>query len=216
LIVGGGKVAFRKVKNLAVTGADIEVISLNFNRELLEFLQNNEINFKQRSFLQKDLEDKFLIIAATSDKKLNQQIAVQAKQKNILVNVVDNPALSSFTGLASFKQGKLAIAIGTTGTSPALAATIKEKLTCQYGPAYANYLDLLDKLRPLIKDNVSPAERKRLFRKLGDEKIEDYLQNENLEQAIELLLDILPSSIGKEIEEVIADISLQQKGEIDE
>ena len=192
LVLGGGSVALRKLKKLYAAGASLEVISLDFSPEMQGFLDSRRINYSRRSYQKEDLQDKFLVITATSDPKLNSRVGRQAREAGILINVADNPELSNFNLLATFTAGLLKIAVSTSGASPALAASIKKRLMQEFGPAYAGYLKFLDKLRPLIIAELSEEKRRDLLRKLGDAEIEELLERGKLEEALKAARSIIP------------------------
>ncbi len=192
LVLGGGSVAFRKLKKLYAAGASLEVISLDFSSEMQGFLDSSRVKYSRRSYQKEDLQYKFLVITATSDHKLNSRVGRQAREAGILVNVVDNPELSNFNLLAAFTSGLLKIAVSTSGASPALAASIKNRLAREFGPAYAGYLKFLDKLRPLIIAEMPEEKRRNLLRKLGDAEMEELLEDGKLEEALKAARSIIP------------------------
>jgi siroheme synthase-like protein len=91
LIAGGGKVAERRIKVLLDFGADITVIS----PEVSEYLENaasvGTIRLLRRKYQEGDIAaiTPFLVIAATSDRRINHQIALEAKSLDIHVSVAD-------------------------------------------------------------------------------------------------------------------------------
>jgi len=96
LVVGGGEVAARKVSLLLRAGGKVSVISPELCESLQGRLNAGEITHLNKSFAADDLSDYVLVIAATDDAAVNRQISEIARQKNIPVNVVDQPELCSF------------------------------------------------------------------------------------------------------------------------
>ena len=128
LVVGGGKIAKRKIHNLLSAGAKVLVVAKAASVDCRNLAKKNKIKLLIRPFLISDLNTAFLVIAATSDKKINQRIAWACRKKRILVNVVDAPAISDFISPAFFRRGNLVISVSTGGKNPALAKIVKASL----------------------------------------------------------------------------------------
>lgn len=152
VVVGGGKVAFRKCETLLSFEADIDVVA----PYLCEDFPALEGKFKHiRSFYNAaQITDAFAVIAATDDRAVNEEVYFDCRQSNIPVNVVDTPELCSFYIPATLQRGDLTIGISTGGKSPALAGLIKKELASLYGEEYAEKLRLLGKLRETVKEEI--------------------------------------------------------------
>lgn len=96
LVVGAGEIAARKIALLLRAGACITVVAPDIGQEIQELHRQLAVTVKQKSFEAEDLRNVRLVIAATDDLATNQHVAQAAQEYNILVNVVDNPALCSF------------------------------------------------------------------------------------------------------------------------
>ncbi len=147
VVVGGGEVALRKVKGLLGHRARVVVISPDLFDGLAELEKSAEITVFRREYRSGDLEGAFLVIAATDDRTANRLIAEECGERNIMVNVVDDPALSSFISPAVVERGDLTIAISTAGGSPALARKIRERLEGAFGPEYTQLVEVVEELR---------------------------------------------------------------------
>ncbi|MDI6752719.1 MAG: bifunctional precorrin-2 dehydrogenase/sirohydrochlorin ferrochelatase [bacterium] len=163
LVIGGGKVAERKVTSLLTTGAFINVVSPKITKRLKEYVASGRIKHIERKYLPEDIKDAFLVIGATDNEKTNDQIATDCRNLGILVNIVDSPSLSNFLVPAVVKRGRLGISIGTSGNSPALAKKIKEEISALYGPEYEELTDLLGDLRQKVYQNIACENRRKLF-----------------------------------------------------
>lgn len=124
IVVGGGKVAERKVQSLLECGALVKVIALSFTATLKSMAPQKQLRLINKGFDDTDLEQAFLVISATDNEELNQRISDICHRRNILVNVVDDPQKCSFYVPAVLKRGDLTIAISTNGKSPVLAAKL--------------------------------------------------------------------------------------------
>ena len=131
LIVGGGNVGFEKAGTLLRQNnkIPITIVSDEFNADFSSlFLEYPHINKIHRPFQKDDLEGKDIVIVATNNKKLNTFIKQQANEKQIWVNVADQPDLCDFYLGSIVQKGQLKIAISTHGKSPVLARRLREHL----------------------------------------------------------------------------------------
>ena len=160
LVVGGGKVAERKILSLLAAGAKVKVVSPKLTPQLKSLAEKGAIKHLPRGYCPADLTDVDLVICATNDETLNRSVAFDCKKERLWINVVDNPKLSTFFLPAVLQRGDLSIAVSTKGKSPLLARKIKEKLATQYGPEYAELVNLLGEARIQLMQSC-PDQRKR-------------------------------------------------------
>ena len=152
VVVGGGHVALRKVKMLLDCGADITVVSPKPHLGMAKLSEKKAIRLIHRDYKVGDLMDATLAVASTDVKEINRTVAHEAKRLGILVNVVDDPRLSSFILPSFFRRGNLTIAVSSGGTSPALARKIRSNLEKSLGKEYATLLSLISEVRSAIKE----------------------------------------------------------------
>jgi precorrin-2 dehydrogenase / sirohydrochlorin ferrochelatase len=160
VVVGGGKVAERKVIGLLGTGSQITVISPNATDELKRLASCGRIGWHEKSFSKEDIEGAFLIFAATNDNELNQYIKMAASDQQ-LVTIADDPEGSDFHVPSHIQRGRLSIAVSTGGASPTLARKIREQLEQQFDEGFEDYLEFLFSARQRILKEVKDASRKR-------------------------------------------------------
>ena len=161
LVVGGGKVAERKVAALLEAGAGVWVVSPSLSAELALRQEQGDLHWNPREYAAGDLEGAFLAIAATSFDEVNARVFAEARQARVLVNVADDPEKCDFILPAMVRRGDLAIAVFTGGQSPALARKIREDLEATYGPEYGQFLEHLGEQRRRILAEVPDPERRR-------------------------------------------------------
>jgi len=128
LVVGGGRVAERKVGRLLAAGAFVVVVSPALTSGLSKLKNGNKITWERRKVSKKDVAGKGIIIAASNDQKVNAKLSQWAQQKKIWHNVVDNPRLSDFISPAVFKADRAYIAVYTNGRDPVLSRDLKNFL----------------------------------------------------------------------------------------
>jgi precorrin-2 dehydrogenase/sirohydrochlorin ferrochelatase len=150
IVIGGGKVAERKVLGLLEGGAQVTVISPDLTEKLQTLAERRQIDLLQRPYEEGDLQGAFLAISATDDPAVQKKVHEEACRLNILLNVADVPELCNFILPATLRRGDLSISVSTAGKSPALASRIRRQLESQFGPEYETYVRLLGLLRPLI------------------------------------------------------------------
>jgi siroheme synthase-like protein len=151
VVVGGGRVALRKVRALLEYGANVEVISPDPCPELIGLAERGQIRILHRHYRPGDLRKAFVAIAATDSSALNQQVIKEAKGKAVLVNVVDDLENSDFIVPSYVRRGALTIAVSTAGRSPALARKIRTKLEKELGDEYASLVRLIGEVRAEVR-----------------------------------------------------------------
>ncbi|MFS0636440.1 NAD(P)-dependent oxidoreductase [Mesobacillus foraminis] len=169
-VVGGGKVAQRKVEGLLEAGAQVIVISPDLTERLQDFAAENKVGWKNKFFSPDDIKDAFIIIAATDDKEVNLLVKRSAG-KHQIVNLADNQEESDFQVPSVVNRGKLKLAVSTSGASPILARKIREQLEKLYGGEYEGYLEFLHESRKKILDQVKdPAVKRQLLTAITDKE----------------------------------------------
>lgn len=172
LVIGGGPIAERKVLSLLEAGAHVTVVSMEFTAGLTEIAKNSEVVLHRQTFHPSmmtvdHLMPYTLIVAATNDAEVNAQVYELATKQGKLVNVVDQPKLSSYIQPSVVRRGKLVIAVSTGGASPSAARKIARELDQDYGEEYAAYLDFLSEVRHLVQSKVADKQaRQRMFKEM--------------------------------------------------
>jgi len=152
LVIGGGPVATEKTEKLLAHGAVVRLVSPEITPELAEMVAGGEVaEFHRRTYLPSDLEDIFLVIAATNLDAINRMIWQDAEALNLLCNVVDVPPLCNFIVPSIVRRGELAIAVSTGGASPVVAKHIRLQLEQTYGAEWEALVALLRDVRDELK-----------------------------------------------------------------
>ncbi len=121
LVVGAGRVGARKAEQLIEVGAMVTMIAEEFRQPVPQGV----FHVEQRRYRQGDLHGFLLVVSATGDLAINDEIVAEARDERIWLNVVDDPARSSFYFMALHRQGEVTIAVTTEGAAPALAQEIR-------------------------------------------------------------------------------------------
>lgn len=187
VVVGGGKVAERKVLALIRSGAEVKVISPAITGILEKCKQEGRIRQIKRNYKKGDLKDAFLVIAATSDKMLNRRVSDEAP---FLVNVVDMPEIANFIVPSVISRGALTIAISTSGKSPAAARAIRKEIELQYGSDFSLFLDFLGDVRKNAMKKISDKKtRERFLKDIASQKILGILRENGFVSAKEIIIN---------------------------
>ena len=167
VIIGGGKVAYRKCMNFLAFNKKVLVVSKEFVKEFEEIKEQVEI--VKGAYNEKYIKDAFVVVAATNNKEVNHQIGTYCRQHNKLVNVVDDKELSNFTVPSFVKRGDLLLSVSTGGKSPSLSRKIRKDLEEVYDDSYEEYVELLGQAREMIIENTSDIkERRKRLKELLD------------------------------------------------
>jgi precorrin-2 dehydrogenase/sirohydrochlorin ferrochelatase len=109
----------------------------------------------------------YLVIAATSDAKVNQQIFQEAQKKGILANVVDVPDLCDFYYPAVVRRGSLVVAVSSQGESPHLAQRVRDEISRLLPAELDETVKRIgDERRRILREHAAGPERVQLLRDL--------------------------------------------------
>jgi siroheme synthase-like protein len=147
VVIGGGAVALRKVRALLDYGAKVTVVSPTLHPDLAQLAEAGRIGSIRREFKPGDLAGAAIAIAATDERAINQKVSHEARDRGVLVNVVDRSEQSDFIIPSFFRRGDLTVAVSTAGMSPALARKIRTKLEGLLGEELALVLSIIGDVR---------------------------------------------------------------------
>lgn len=191
LVVGGGPVGLRKAAMLEKCGAQVTVVSRDFDAGRQSRSKGGMV-LKQKRYEKKDLDGIFMVLAATDDKDLNQRIYNDAAKLNILTNVADAPKISDFILPAVVAQKDLMIAVSTGGASPAVAKRIRRELSERFGPEYGQLLDLMRAVRKkLLSQDNDPDSHKKKLHALLEKDILKKIETGDSKAVNQILEDVL-------------------------
>jgi uroporphyrin-III C-methyltransferase/precorrin-2 dehydrogenase/sirohydrochlorin ferrochelatase len=163
LVVGGGAVAARKTRALLEAGARIRVGAPGLDPELAGLAGQGTIAHMPGRFRDEWLDDAWLVVAATDDAGVNAHVAAAAQARRILVNVVDNPALSSFQVPSVVDRSPLIVAISSSGVAPVLARRLRERIESMFDHTVGSLADLAARYRGRIRERRPDLGARRRF-----------------------------------------------------
>jgi siroheme synthase-like protein len=161
LVVGAGPIALEKIEGLLASGARVTVVAPEAVEEVRTFAEVGAVDLVQRPFTDEDLDERFLVIAATGRRSVNEAVHSGAERRMMLVNVADVPDLCNFILPAITRSGRLALAVSTAGASPALAKRMKREAAATFGPEYARLAEILEDLRPWARETLPTYQARR-------------------------------------------------------
>ena len=178
LVVGGGHVAERKVEALLGAGAQVRVGAPVLTPGLRRQLATGRIAHLRGTFVEEWLDAAWLVIAATDDATANRIVADAAVARRLLVNVVDDVALSGFHVPAVVQRGTVQVAISSGGAAPMLACHLREKLETLLDASLGALASLLTRRRAAIRARFPGLQaRREFFDRLLSEPLQTLLRN---------------------------------------
>ena len=134
LVVGGGRIAYRKVQQILAAGGEVTVLA----PEILSDFNDLPVKQVVRAYTNGDVAAFRLVITATGNIDVDQKIYDECEELGIWVNSADDPQRCSFTLPAAFRRGPVMITVSTGGASPALASFLRSELEQLVGPEFAD------------------------------------------------------------------------------
>jgi precorrin-2 dehydrogenase len=193
VVVGGGRIAARKVDALLEAGARVHVVARELGDELRALRDAGRVTVDEREFAPGDLDGAWLATAATDSPAVNGAVFAAGEERRIWVNAADDPEHCSFTLMSVVRQGDVVVTIGTDGRSPALAAWLKQRLAAELGPEYRTLLELLSEEREAMRASGRSSEDADWQQAL-DSGMLDLIRAGRVSDAKELLRSCLSSS----------------------
>lgn len=191
LVVGGGKVAERKIETFLQYGASVYVISRELTPLLKGYVKEDRICYLGDEFREEFMNGAVLIIAATDDRIMNSGVGNSARTAGIPVNVVDQPSDCTFIVPGIVRKGDLQIAVSTSGKSPALVKKLRGELDKQFGSHYEIFLVMMGDLRKKILEMpVSDTDKKRIFMDIVNSPVIDAIRDENWQEVSSILSEL--------------------------
>lgn len=134
LVVGGGRIALRKVKTLLPTGARITVVAPQFDPEFNQLVAKQaSVTLVPRAYTSDDLRCVFMVFICTDQPAVNAQVSNDARARRILVNNACDYLDGDFIVPARMDFGQnIAVTVSTQGRAPSLAKKLKQKIQTEW------------------------------------------------------------------------------------
>ncbi|WP_455815292.1 siroheme synthase CysG [Pseudomonas graminis] len=184
LVVGGGDVAARKIELLRRAGAHVLVVSHHLCEELAALNDSGSIEWLAKDYQATQLDQVFLVIAATDDSELNGQVYLDATARHLLANVVDDQPKCSFIFPSIVDRSPLVVAISSSGTAPVLARLLREKLESLLPANLGQMAQIAGQWRGKVKARFNKmSDRRRFWEKAFNGLFANQVASGNVEGA---------------------------------
>ena len=198
-VVGGGKVALRKILSLLDCGAKIEVIAPEVCEEIFQLSKQKKITLIQEKYSAEKISTGMILIAATNDFELNKKILRDGRNKNFLVNVVEGE--SDFNVPSKVERGDFLLTISTGGNSPAFSKFVRENLDQEFSADFGEGLKIISQRRQEVKKLLQNHEdRKNFWRRILTPELWQLLKKGELEKVEEIIKNAVESA-GAELQD---------------
>ena len=192
LVVGGGAVGQRKANALVEAGANVLAICLEPEPATIP----TGLTWRTEAYRPDHLIGMSLTFAAaTSD--VNAQVVADARSRGIWVNSATDPEAGDFVLPAVAHKGRIQVAVGTGGTSPALAARIRDLLAGQIDEGLIAWVDLVAELRAEIVVGVPRERRGPLLRRLAEPEWLARIRTEGPDAVRQALRAVVERELGR-------------------
>ena len=194
-VVGGGRVALRRVEGLLAAGASIRVIAPEAVDEIRGLAASKKLEWIEATFSAERLRGSQFVVCATDSPEVNRQAAWAAKALGAFVNMAAPPTeLGDFIVPAIARHEELVFSVSTGGGSPELSRQLLkelQKLADACGPLLPKLVSLRNELRQRF---ATSEERRAFWRRLLSEEVMAKLREGNRKEAEEMIEDAITGS----------------------
>lgn len=163
LIVGAGEVAARKLELILKSEASVTVVAPWMCDTVKSYADNPRVTLIEREFADTDLTDQQMVFVATSETGINQHVHDIAREKGILVNVVDNTPLCQFITPSIIDRSPIVIAMSSGGVAPVLLRYLRQKLESVIPANISRLGAFSEKFREKVKSSLKGVTARRYF-----------------------------------------------------
>lgn len=211
LVVGGGEVASRKVNLMRQAGARVCIVAPSLIDHLQVLAEAGDIDYIQGQFQEAYLQDRYLVVAATDDEAVNQQVSVAADRHQVLVNVVDQPDLCSFVMPSIIDRSPIVVAVSSGGASPVLARLLRARLETLIPASYGRLAELVKGFRADVKKRFDHIDlRRRFWEKVLQGPIAEMMMAGKGDAARAALTEAVASGLG--VDDDLGEVALVGAG----
>lgn len=163
MVIGGGDVAARKIELLLKTTTKITIMAESVTEGVERLINENELSWLKHNYKAGLLTQATLVIAATDNTEVNEQVYHEAVEFNILANVVDQPALCTYITPAIIDRSPMIIALSSSGSAPILIRMLREQIEKILPQGYGRLADFSLKFRDHVKARIKGIRNRRTF-----------------------------------------------------
>ncbi|MDO5852061.1 MAG: bifunctional precorrin-2 dehydrogenase/sirohydrochlorin ferrochelatase [Methanobacteriaceae archaeon] len=164
LIIGTGEVGLRRAYRFLEAESNVNIITKDIDPDIKQDLINKGAIFHNQTQLYPLIKTSHIIIAATNDHQLNQEIAKKTNKHQQLLNLPDNPSQGNIIIPSTFKIEDIIISIYTNSKSPLMAKTLRKKIQKTITKQDIQNIKLQEHIRKKLKKEIpTQKERKKLM-----------------------------------------------------
>jgi len=173
LVVGGGKVAHRKIRSLLAEGALVTVIAPSVIEAIMHLAESGDIDLQERPYVSGEAAGYALVFAATDERPVNRRVFQDARDAGVWVNVADDPELCSFHLPAVIRRGDLHVTLASSGSAPFAVRRLRRLFEKLITPDWGRWIDAAARFRNRVRTlSVSDRRREELFDGFFDRTID--------------------------------------------
>ena len=193
LLVGGGSIAARKLDLLLKARAQVTVVAPTLSEPVAALHRAGDIHYLPREFQVDDVLGHTIVIAATDQQRVNEQVYHSAQRQNIPVNVVDTPSLCSFTFGAIVERDPVTIAISSAGNAPVLARSIRTLIETRIPWAFSRLTAFIAQYQTQVQQRCADlAQSLRFWQRIAQGPLAEWVYIGRTDVAERRLQTLLP------------------------
>lgn len=150
LVVGGGRVALRKVENLLEFDADITLISPEILPELQSYADSGKIKFQKRIYQKGDADQFKIVFSAVDDLSVPEMLKADCDKNSAILNAADVPEYCDFIMPATIRRGPLTVSVASQGEAPFFVRSMRQKIDKLLSPHLKDTAELAAQFRKLL------------------------------------------------------------------
>lgn len=164
LVVGAGTTAVRKLRWLIRSGANITVVSPEADEAVKQWHQQGDLQWVSSLFNSSQVHGALrLVISATNDRQVNQQVFAAAQEHHVLVNCVDQPDLCTVVFPAIVDRFPIVVAISSMGNAPTLSRVVRGWIEARLPAQLPRLAELAAQLRQQVVQTLATVEQRKQF-----------------------------------------------------
>lgn len=188
LVIGGGHIGLRKIGKLLAEEAEVTVLAPEVSEEIRQLIGQGKVRWDRRNYQPGDCRGFRFVVTATGLRHISEAVKQEADREGFLYNAADFPDLGNCFLPASFRKGKVEVAVSTGGQSPAVARFLKGRLASAIPDDFSDWLDRVSRIRADLKEEIADSRtREKFWETVFNEDILSLVYTGKLDEAEEYI-----------------------------